>query len=110
MFSYVNYGWFTPATQTEAQTPVQENIVWTTSKQIQAQKAPSKIVGACFAFVLAFAFDRWQQRQSRRFKKAEMRVYLPVLALALNVCAPVLLCARVSICVASLSQPLGPLI
>ena len=26
------------------------------------------------AFVLAFAFDRWQQRQSRRFKKAEMRV------------------------------------
>ena len=36
--------------------------------------------------------------------------YLPVLALALNVCAPVLLCARVSICVASVSQPLGPLI
>ena len=36
--------------------------------------------------------------------------YLPVLAFALNVCAPVLLCARVSICVSSVSQPLGPLI
>ena len=38
--------------------------------------------------------------------------YLPVLAFALNVrvCAPVLLCACVSVCVASVSQPLGPLI
>ena len=35
--------------------------------------------------------------------------YLPVLAFAFNVCAPVLLCACVSVCVASVSQPLGPL-
>ena len=35
--------------------------------------------------------------------------YLPVLAFALDVCAPVLLCVCVSVCVASVRQPLGPL-
>ena len=47
--------------------------------------------------------------KANAFKKLKC-AYLPVLAFALNVCAPVLLCACVSICVASVSQPLGPLI